>query len=615
MVSFITFTNTTSDFSLDRVKFECEEMGIFDSVDFYTEKDIDKEYMEKYGDHFSPKYKRGYGYFSWKPYIIKKKLEEIKDGDTIVYADCGCILQARNRNGLKKWIELSSNSESGILSPCYGPYIEHDWTRADLYDFINKTYNKENIDIFDKALQCGATVIIITKKDKSVDFINQWNYIMSEHFHLCTDESSSIPNHPNFKENRHDQSVFSMLSKIYKIQTIETKFGIVDKENSPIICARCKSDKNTWKKPLTVLFDYQSYEQQNFGGISRMYVDIANELNRNEIVENFTGSGLASGKYQDTYAKFGVKKTNNLHLLESGLAESGTDNNQAYTIELLNKGNFDVFYPTFFNPYFLPYLNGKPFVMSIHDMIPELYPQFFSQNDPQIIGKKTLVDKASAIEVPTNTTKRDLMRILNVPEEKIHVVGRGLKKGFGNIAYDKSIVNFKYILYVGQRNAYKRFDWFLKHITPYLTRHKDVNIVCTGTKFNLYEVQLVKNLGLDGRVFNGFVDDIQLATLYKYAECFVYPSEYEGFGIPILESYRMGCPVLLNDTDCFREVTFGKGEYFTLKENESNLSERLEEITSNQKEKYIGIRYEILKKYTWENTANKLKEIFRNVKG
>ena len=100
-----------------------------------------------------------------------------------------------------------------------------------------------NVDIFDKAIQCGCGVSLYCKKDKCIDFVNKWYDVMTNHFHLCTDEPSSLPNHPNFKENRHDQSVFSMLSKIYGIETIETKDGILNREKSPIIATRCKNDK------------------------------------------------------------------------------------------------------------------------------------------------------------------------------------------------------------------------------------------------------------------------------------------------------------------------------------------------------------------------------------
>ena len=95
------------------------------------------------------------------------------------------------------------------------------------------------------------------------------------------------------------------------------------------------------------------------------------------------------------------------------------------TIEELQKGEYDIFHPTFFDDYFLPYLKGKPFVLTIHDMIPELYPLFFRPDDIHIILKRKLAPLAKAIIAVSENTKQDIVRILGIPEEKIHVVYHG----------------------------------------------------------------------------------------------------------------------------------------------------------------------------------------------
>ena len=613
---FITFSNSDSNFSFDRIKYEANSMKCFNGINCYTEKDFDSEYWNKHKDNF--KGTRGFGYWAWKPYFLKKKLSEMNDGDIVVYADTGCMLLKDNVEELKRWFGIAYASESGILSPCFGPYLEHEWSRYDLYDYINKTYNKDNIDIFDKAIQCGAGVLIICKNDNSVDFVNQWNDIMSNHFHLCTDEPSSLPNHPNFHENRHDQSAFSMLSKIYGIETINTKDGIINKDKSPIICTRCKNDRYTWQKPVRVLFDNQIYDLQTFGGISRMFVDLHNELDKNEIVENFTGSSIARGRYNSIETSFSVLNTNNSYLSKTkpyNINKNG--NNREYTIELLKKGDFDIFYPTFFDTYFIPYLNGKPFVISIHDMIPELYPQFFSKNDMQIVGKRIMAQYAAAIEVPTETTKKDVIRLLGVDENKVHVIGRGYDEKLGNNISLEKIFDFKYILYVGQRNAYKRFDWFIKHISSFLNEHKDVKLVCTGRDFSNQELQLFNEYGIADSIVHIFANDDELARLYRDAICFIYSSEYEGFGIPILEAYKMNCIAVLNGNDeCFKEVTDNKGTFFEMSENQSNLTEVLNNILNlnkEEKDSIIKIQKEILAKYSWKKSADKLSDIFKKV--
>lgn len=613
-INFITFANSDSNFSQDRIIYEAIRMDIFNDATFYTEKDFDEEFMNRCGKEFKD-FKRGYGYWSWKPYIIKKELEKLNDGDVVVYADSGCMFQRKNRKNLKKWIEIASKSESGILSPCFGPYIEHDWTRGDLYEYINKIYNKDNIDIFDKAIQCGCGVSLYTKKPKCVDFVNQWYDVMTNHFHLCTDEPSTVPNHPNFRENRHDQSVFSMLSKIYDIETIKTSDGILDKENSPIIATRCKNDKDTWTKPIDVLFDHQIYDLQKFGGISRQYANIADELNRNEIIERYSGNGVANGKYQDYYARFSIGNTDNAYLKDE-YCDNELGKNKDISTNALKSGDFDVFYPTFFDPYFLRYIGDKPFVMSVHDMIPEIYKEYFRENDLQIVGKRQMVKYASAIEVPSECTKRDLIKILGVDENKIHVVGRALSDDFGRQIYNRSIVEYDYILYVGQRNSYKRFDWFIKHITPFLEKHKDIHIICTRNKITPKEDKLFNQYGIGDRIHTIFADDIAMASLYRYAKFFVFSSEYEGFGLPVLESYKMGCIALLNDIEVFREITDNQGTFFTLKEDESNLSEvaeRIYSMTKEEKNSILNKQYSILEKYSSKKYYDNIKKVINVV--
>lgn len=89
--------------------------------------------------------------------------------------------------------------------------------------------------------------------------------------------------------------------------------------------------------------------------------------------------------------------------------------------QTIKKQQFDIFEPTFFDPYFLPYLNGKPFVLTVHDMIPEL----LDVDKPQAELKQLLCPLATHIHVPSQNTKDDLIRIMGIPSEKITVIPHG----------------------------------------------------------------------------------------------------------------------------------------------------------------------------------------------
>ena len=351
---------------------------------------------------------------------------------------------------------------------------------------------------------------------------------------------------------------------------------------------------------MKILFDSQIYDLQQFGGISRMYVDFHNEWKKND----------------DMTSSFSVERTDNVYLSKIHPYSYGRKNNLELSKRMIQNGDYDILYPTYFLTYFLPYLKGKPFVMSVHDMIPELYPQFFRWNDLQITGKRQMVKYASAIEVPTETTKRDLIRILGVEENKIHVIGRGIQDPFGETTLENNVADHNYVLYVGQRAAYKRFDWFIKHASPFFKKYPEIRLICTGNNFTTSELTLLRKYGMETKSTARRVNDTELATLYKNALLFVYTSEYEGFGLPVLESYKMNCVTLLNNNDCFNEVTKGKGIFFNLNENDSDITEIMEKhihLNDEEKQTIINTQRQILSNYSLSKTVDKLNNMIRQV--
>lgn len=396
---------------------------------------------------------------------------------------------------------------------------------------------------------------------------------------------------------------------------------------------------------MKILYDHQAFTMQTHGGVSRCFVEIYKHLPK------------------DVKAQFSVNESDNAYLREMGIGvprgygynhflvpfhfpmkgrlfamwnrfcygmpyQSGNEMyfyGQGYvkqeSIKQLKKGDFDVFHPTFFDDYFLPYLNGKPFVLTIHDMIPELYPQYFShETDMQILGKKKLVPLASAIIAVSEQTKEDVIRILNVPEEKVHVIYHGSEHIAEHVDLSKytDIKEFPlYILYVGDRNLYKDFDLFLKYVSPVLITHPELNVVCTGKNFNDEEISLMNSFGIRDRFIRYWVaTDDEFSALYHNAICFVYTSEYEGFGIPILEAYKADCPVMLNRASCFPEIAGDAAIYFELKKEYSDFADRFEELYSSStknREELIKKQKVRLELYSWEKSAKQLANVYASV--
>lgn len=376
---------------------------------------------------------------------------------------------------------------------------------------------------------------------------------------------------------------------------------------------------------MNILFDYQAFEMQPFGGVSHSYAELIKYL-----------------QWEGCNCRIGLMESDNVHLQDEhfrplhyihncfwnakkiipgqrtltkvvfsimGINNYALDINKIHCIKLLKRRHFDIFEPTFFDSYFLPYLKGKPFVLTVHDMIPEI----FGVDEPQAKQKKLLCPHAAHIHVPSENTKKNLVDILNIPPEKVTVIPHGAPIS-PTAKYPKPYP-FPYILYVGARWSYKNFKPFIEECAIIIKRHPEHHIVCTGKPFDKEEQRLINNLGLSEHVIQQYTTEQEMQALYQNAVAFIYPSAYEGFGMPILEAFACGCPVLLNNASCFPEVGGDAVMYFDI----NRKGELAEQIISIYKAPYetrkdlINRGKERLKLFSWEKSAKELKHIYERL--
>ena len=281
------------------------------------------------------------------------------------------------------------------------------------------------------------------------------------------------------------------------------------------------------------------------------------------------------------------------------------------------KREFDVFHPTFFNPYFINKIGKKPFVITVHDMIPELYSKKYQEEwNEQLRGKRELIPRASHIIAVSEQTKQDIVNLMGIVPEKISVIYHGIDKN----PYEPSLggnKNGNYVLYVGDRDLYKNFKRFVSEICPVLNNHPELSVICTGKPFSNDELRFFKSNGVYERFIHKFLEsDNELMDLYHYAKAFVYPSEYEGFGLPILEAYKAKCPVVINQASCFPEIAGNAAIYFCFDGSGQSLQKCLEDMlswTSAQREELIAAQTQRLSLYSWEKAARELADIYRKV--
>ena len=208
---FVTFGDGSSDFknSAKRLGNEAISSGFFDEVIVgnldYLKENCYLDYLANI-DFIKNNYK-GFGYWIWKPILLKIVLEKVNYGDLIFYGDAGCELSTKAQSHFKFLCKLAVKNE-GLFFRL--PYLENAWTKADI---LNDDIFKGKLDSEDNQVQ--ATFFLLIKTIKSVKLINDWYSLgVKNNYHYIDDSPSEISNHSSFIENRYDQSILSCLVKL-----------------------------------------------------------------------------------------------------------------------------------------------------------------------------------------------------------------------------------------------------------------------------------------------------------------------------------------------------------------------------------------------------------------
>ena len=307
-----------------------------------------------------------------------------------------------------------------------------------------------------------------------------------------------------------------------------------------------------------ILYDNQMFTFQRFGGVTRYFADLIYNLPADEFVAElpmkYCENHYVTETYGRKYKNFSFPGNYRVRRRLYALA------NDCMSRHAIKHGEYDIFHPTYYNPYFIDTIKRrrKPLVLTIHDMTFERYPQEVLIYDRTIAHKKRLIAEADHIIAVSENTKRDIVELLGTDPSKITVVHHGYRP-ISDVApqlFDN------YVLYVGERKGYKNFMPWLSAILPILHGNPTLKVVCTGSPFTTAEQNTFAEWNIADRMIHISANDAQMASLYRHALCFVFPSHYEGFGIPILEAFNGGCPVCLSDASCFPEVAGDAAIYF-----------------------------------------------------
>jgi len=264
-------------------------------------------------------------------------------------------------------------------------------------------------------------------------------------------------------------------------------------------------------------------------------------------------------------------------------------------------------------------------LITVHDLIFIRYPEFYNTADRKMYTVKTKKScaLADAIVAVSEQTKKDLIELLNVPQEKIHVVYQTCDENFFG-AHDyttndhspEKLLPENYILYVGTIEQRKNLLALVMAIHE-LDKTTQVTLVVVGKETNYAkEVKnYVEKYGLEKRViFMKSVNNALMPLIYKKAKAFIYPSLYEGFGIPILEALVSKVPVITTRGGCFPESA-GPGSVFVDPDNVEELADAINLVLNdeNKRQQMIKTGFEYAQQFRPELCAQNMFNLYKKL--
>ena len=279
-------------------------------------------------------------------------------------------------------------------------------------------------------------------------------------------------------------------------------------------------------------------------------------------------------------------------------------------------GKYDLYHATYFNNFFNRLTDSQPFITTFYDMIYERLSYRFKDlsNDTEIIKqKKIIAQKASHLIAISHSTKCDMVELLGIDPERITVIH--LASSFDSNSVHAlsryNAVEKPYILYVGNRNGYKNFSNFLVASAPLLKKYRIFIICAGGGKFNKEEHKLIGSLSINEYVEQLAITDTVLPNLYREATAFVFPSFYEGFGIPVLEAFTFDCPCIVGNNSAFPEVAGDAALYVDPADPES-IAYAIEQIITD-----TDLRADLIRRgkqrlalFSWRTTVTQTLDVY-----
>lgn len=372
---------------------------------------------------------------------------------------------------------------------------------------------------------------------------------------------------------------------------------------------------------MKIAYDSQIFCAQTYGGVSRYICEIASRLAKDPGIEvsiiapmhvnaylEHVPLGIVSGfrapKVKCLKSKYPVLALRGMGVLLGDL--------------MLRASRPAIIHETYYLSYRLGSRRARR-VLTIHDMIHEKFASNFPHANKTAQHKALAAKRADHVICISESTRRDAIEILGLSPDKISVIhqGFGLNKVVEESAAEYSFHGNKpFLLFVGNRGGYKNFLRLLEAYGTSKQLRTGFKLICFGGgAFLDDELALMHKLGLDQdqvRQLGG--SDQLLAGLYEHATALIYPSLYEGFGIPPLEAMAHNCPVICGETSSIPEVVGDAGAYFD-SENIDSIRSTIEGVVGSESRRRVLIEkgQARLKCFSWDRCAAETLQVYKQL--
>ncbi len=368
---------------------------------------------------------------------------------------------------------------------------------------------------------------------------------------------------------------------------------------------------------MRILYDGEIYRAQVAGGINRYFASLIGRLPR-----SFRPTMLVAqdcGVNQPVHPRLRIRRQTELDSQNISNGDAGFYSRlkKRYFRAATDSNHFDLAHPTYYQ-----LLTGQdpssyhcPLVLTVWDMIHELFAEQMDPGGVVAEVKRKAIEAADVIICISENTRNDLLDRYPLAEGKVRVTALASDMDFDLNDGTELVPSRPYYLYVGSRSFYKNFGGLSAAFAKAISARPEMALCVVGAPFNEAEQRLIADLKLTNHIEHyGYATNEHLAKLYRHSIALVYPSLYEGFGIPPLEAMACETAVLASNVASIPEVVAGAGLLFDPQSPDELINGLLFLFDSpSERERLIAKGRERVRMFSWNTTATKTLEIYRSV--